>query len=116
MAITGEAITPRLPDAERLASELADKVIKGRPSERGLWQVRGAPTTGKTFVLSLIAERLAEAKFLPVLVSPPIRAMDSGPAALVEAGTQLRALGIIDGQLDLLAEQSRPWSDKLALL
>ncbi len=108
--------SPRLPEVERVVDSLAEKIRDEEPSSASLWQVQGAPTAGKSATLHALAERLSCAGLCPVLVAPPMRALDAGLAALVQVGASLKAQGVVNGELSKLQEPTRPFAEKVRLV
>lgn len=108
--------TPVLKEVEEAADDLAKELEDTETPQRGVWQIAGAPTTGKTAVLEALAHRLRERQLLPVMISPPQGAFDSGPAALVQLGVQLKQAGRINGTLDQMVDPKVTWGAKLALV
>ncbi|NOY25181.1 MAG: tetratricopeptide repeat protein [Oligoflexia bacterium] len=103
---------PPLPKVHELVDDLANRVINSEPSASSFWAIRGPATGGKSTALLMLADRLKEEGFHPILLAPPMRALDTGPKALVQGAVGLRQHGLINGQFDQIHAEG-PWSEKL---
>lgn len=103
---------PSLPGVNTLVNDLAEQIVGTEPSAASFWAIAGPPTCGKSTALLALADSLSAAGLQPVLLSPPVRALDTGPIALVQGAVALKQQELINGQLDSVAEEV-PWSQKL---
>jgi len=92
---------------------LAQRVAQSRDGSR--WEIAGGVGLGKTTLLHCLRQSLLARNFIPILVSPPAEALDTGPSALIQIGENLRRANVIDGEFEALLDPSFPWSKKLAL-
>ena len=49
-------------------------------------------------------------------MTAPNREGDSGPIALLETAAQLRAGGLLNGEVAILSDPTRPWAEKMAAI
>lgn len=105
---------PRLPEVERLSTELADQIAGASPPYGVVWHVEGAPTAGKSVFLRALSGELAARGLKPVEVAPPPRSLDAGPIALLETGVGLAKANGLDGELSGMVEAEVGWSEKVA--
>jgi tetratricopeptide (TPR) repeat protein len=94
------------------ANELADTIVH-QDVER-TFVIGGRWGSGKTSLLRALVPRLADRGLFPVVVSPPPRDMDTGAAALVQIGEALQQHGFLNGELAMLEDPQRRWSEKLS--
>lgn len=106
--------TPTLPEVDRVAADVFSAIKQGSPSPTSVWQITGEPTSGKSVLFSKLSQQLQSESFWPVIVAPPVRALDAGPAALVQIGGILKERAVINGKFDgILLSQTLPWADKI---
>ncbi|MFZ5478966.1 MAG: tetratricopeptide repeat protein [Myxococcota bacterium] len=106
--------SPSLPEVERKAVEVAEHLIATSPGPRMLYQVEGRSSAGKTTLLGMVARRLDSAGLVPIVVDPPRRALDAGPAALLQVASTLHDRGIVNGEFEgVVLARDRAWKDKL---
>ena len=101
--------TPTIPDAESAISELERWVRATRPGPRSLKVVTGGPTTGKSWVLERLGERLSRSHVILPL-SAPRDAGDAGALLMVQAAV---TLGGSNGLVRAIQDPGRNWRDKL---
>ncbi len=104
---------PALPEVDRLVDDLFPEIANAAPSLDAVWHIGGPATGGKSTALQLLGERLSEQGLSPILVAPPMRALDAGPLALTEVSVGLKSCGLLNGQLDILRSADAPWAEKV---
>lgn len=98
-------------------SQRADEVtneIKARPD--ALIQIAGDVGLGKTTFLLGLTERLENAGFKPVLVTPPLRMDDAAPAAIVQIADYLADQHLLNGDRAVIENPEAALDDKLGVL
>ena len=98
-------------DLSKRAESLAADI--NRQSVPQTWLIGGSWGSGKSTLLRSLKPRLIEQGLKPIVVSPPHRDMDTGPAALLQIADSLRAYGLVNGELGLLEDPEVQWSTKL---
>lgn len=80
-----------------------------------LW-LRGRLSAGKSSCLAEVAERLREEDpdAIPILLRPPARQLDTGPATLVDFGVSIAPHVHADGGFQEWAESREPWRRRLS--
>src|SRR4051812_42366260 len=103
-----------LPEVEHLAEEAVAQ-LRSSPADAGaLWQIQGRSTTGKSSALLQIADALRGAGLKPIVVAPPARHLDAGPAALVEVASGLAGHGLLNGAYEAWLDGHPNWSYRLS--
>lgn len=106
---------PQLAHVETLSRDWAQSIKAAVPSREATWHAFGDVGTGKSRLLTALAAQWRGGGDLhPVVVAPPPGEIDAGGVALVQIGEQLRAAGLIGGEIAALADPQRQWRDKLA--
>jgi tetratricopeptide (TPR) repeat protein len=98
------------------AKTIARRVSSLRPDQSALWQLSGAVGSGKTTVLRRIAEQLRVEQLIPLTVTAPAGEIDAAPIALIETAGELRSHGLLNGEIGILADPKRRWSEKMAAI
>ena len=78
--------------------------------------VGGEVGLGKTTFLLALAEQLAARGLQPILIAPPLRAVDSGVAVVAQIADQLRQRGLLDGNGSAVADARCALPEKLDIL
>jgi len=99
-------------DLNQRADNLATDVQ--HQSAHQTWLIAGRWGSGKSSLLHALKPRLLHQGLIPIVVSPPPRDMDTGPAALLQIGETLQVHGLLNGELGLLQNPAAPWSEKLS--
>src|ERR1700722_7534802 len=101
--------------AEMTWEERIDQIARGVANVRNEdWRIGGSLGSGKTSLMSEVADRLAERNFIPTPVLPPRRTEDPAPAALVQVAEALKAHRLINGQIEVVTDLRVPWETKVA--
>lgn len=107
---------PVLDNISETAAWLATSAIDaGRGSEAVFW-LRGRLSAGKSSCLAEVADniRAQDPDAIPVLLRPPPRQLDTGPATLVDFGASLALHHDSNAGFRDWAESRRPWRARLA--
>lgn len=95
--------------AERLAKEIAKRA-------RIRVHVGGEVGLGKSTYLLALAEQLALCGLKPLLIAPPLRAVDSGVAVIAQIADQLRHGGVLNGDGTIVEDPRTALKTKLDIL
>lgn len=98
-------------DLNKRADSLAVDITK-QPLHQ-TWLIGGRWGSGKSTLLRLLKNSLKAKKLMPIVLSPPQREMDTGPAVLLQIADSLRSYGLANGELEILEKPDAKWSDKL---
>jgi tetratricopeptide (TPR) repeat protein len=102
---------------DQTAVQLVRDLHSLAPGRKALLNLTGAAGSGKTSVLRRVADQMHREKvWLPLLVTAPNKEGDSGPIALLETADQLRAGGLLNGEVAILSDPTRPWAEKMAAI
>jgi tetratricopeptide (TPR) repeat protein len=106
---------PPLIHIDTAADELVEAAVERGPASDAVLHLSGRMSAGKTSCLALVAERLLEAEptAIPVMLSPPARQLDTGPAALMDFCVGLSSRVSLNGALIAWAESARPWRQRV---
>lgn len=107
---------PHLAKVDDTVGMLFDKIHSRSASPRGVWQLYGRPTVGKTTTLRKLSQRLSDEGFCPLYIDAPPRALDSGAIALVRTAGALKDAQMINGKCDLISDLEYPWENKLEVI
>jgi len=99
-------------DLNQRADTLATDIQHQPPQQT--WLISGRWGSGKSSLLHALKPRLLKQGLIPIVVSPPPRDMDTGPAALLQIGETLQTHGLLNGELGLLENPAAAWSEKLS--
>lgn len=107
---------PVLTHISNAAGELASSVIDAGLGSASVWHLEGRLTAGKSSALAETARLIAEQDrdSIPVLLAPPPRQLDTGPAALVDFGVGLSARAQLNGGLHKWVQERATWRDRLS--
>lgn len=107
---------PALANISTAAEQLSDGVLAAGTGSSDVFSLRGRLSAGKSSCLAEVAERIraADPDAIPVLLSPPTRQLDTGPAALVDFGVGLSPYLDLAGGLQGWAESHEPWSERVS--
>ncbi len=94
--------------ADNLVSDISHQ------STQQTWLIAGRWGSGKSSLLHALKPRLLHQGLIPIVVSPPPRDMDTGPAALLQISETLQVHGLLNSDLELLQDTAAPWSEKLS--
>ena len=102
---------------DQTAVQLVRDLHSLTPGRESLVNLTGEAGSGKTSVLRRVAEQIQrENTWLPLIVTAPNREGDSGPIALLETAAQLRAGGLLNGEVAILSDPTRLWPEKMAAI
>ena len=102
---------------DQTAIELVRKLHGLNPARESFLNLTGAVGSGKTSVLRRVVDELHREKtWIPVFVTAPNREYDSGPVALLEAASQLKASQLLNGEVEILSDPRRGRADKMAAI
>ncbi len=99
-------------DLDQRAGELAADIEHQSASQT--WVINGRWGSGKSSLLRALQPHLLQRGLLPIVVAPPPRDMDTGPAALLQIAEALHEQGFLNGELERLQDPAEPWSKKLS--
>jgi tetratricopeptide (TPR) repeat protein len=96
------------------AAQLASFVMHSQPGT--CTQVFGETHMNRWMFLHELQSRLSTNGIAPILVMPPIQALDTGCAAMLQIGQGLHAAGLINGELETIKNPSISWDVKFDLI
>ena len=107
---------PALSNISAAAERIADGVLGAGSGSSDVFALRGRLSAGKSSCLAEVAERIrvADPDAIPVLLRPPTRQLDTGPASLVDFGVGLSPYLDLAGGFQGWAESQQPWTERLA--
>jgi hypothetical protein len=107
--------TATLPDIEKLAEQVASRLLAPRSNQDRPLHLVGQPTTGKSTLLRLLKDRLTEAGQRVILIAPAAHEWDSGLSVVAQLAAALGALGE-EGMRSAVLDPARAWDDKLGVI
>lgn len=109
---------PVLDEMERVAEAATASLIETSAELDSLIQIDGRATAGKTACLAAIEDRLRQSDrgFIPIVVGPPARHLDTGPLALADIAVALKHAGAVNGEFDEWANGKHTWRSRADLV
>ena len=78
--------------------------------DAGVFQISGGEPEDQSRVLRLLGKRLAKSERVPIMVSPPRKALDAAQVAMIQVAGQLRDAQCINGELEeFIAGENLGW-------
>ena len=107
---------PHLPNVASNLARLTESLESAEPGRDAIWHIDGPPTAGKSTLLHLLDAELRQQGSIPIYVSPPPQALDTGAVALAEIGSGLKDADMLDGNFERLQDPKVKWLDKLSFI
>ncbi len=108
---------PTLDEKQTETAQEITRQVKSLRSDQGaaLATQRGS-WLGQDNGLTPCCRATSIGEIIPIFVSAPAGEMDSGPIALLETARQLKANGLLNGEMSLITDPEQRWREKMTAI